>query len=121
MGLLRAQLQRYLDQHDVQPKLNALLNRLVYQTPDKPYAWMADELEAAALAGPTWPTPAVAAADPATAAMQRQWDVAMSFQAQGGGAAPAASAASAAPTAPATPWCWHLRHRLIHVFLYHRP
>ena len=81
-----------------------LLNRLVFETPAKPFDWLADQLSAAAISGgPTWPSPEVAAADPGMVSLQQQWGTVLSFQGEAGAAAASSSTvgAPAAPTAPA--------------------
>ena len=96
----REELQRYLDGHQVEPRLNELLNRLTSETPAKPFGWMADKLLEAAgpvAAAQTWPSKQVAAADPSMAALVRQWDGALSFSSGGGGSGSGVAAAPAAP------------------------
>ena len=80
-----------------------LLNRLVYATPPRPFAWLADELSAASIAhGPTWPSPEAAAADPAIASLSRQWEGVLGFQSSGQSAAPTAPASAPAPSGGAS-------------------
>ena len=99
----RADLQRYLDEKQLQPKLNRLLNDLVHETPKAPLAWMAAALEAPAPPGPTTPSAADAKLDPSIGEMLARWNVALTFQGQASAAATGAPAeASGASSAPET-------------------
>lgn len=96
----RAELQAYIDQHDIQTKLNALLNELVLETPADPFEWMADQLSSTAAPGPTMPTVAEALMDVSIGATLGQWQTALHFRGGSPAAAPTATPeASAKDTA----------------------
>lgn len=97
----RKELQEYLDVHRVEPRLNELLNVLTTETPEKPFAWMAEQLLSGrpAAAPQTWPQPKVAASDPAMAATVRHWECAATFAGHTS-AAPAAPSGASPPSNP---------------------
>jgi aspartyl-tRNA synthetase len=88
----RADLQAYLDKHELQPRLNQLLNDLVHETPAKPFEWMADNLMPPVPPGPTIPVAEAAAHDPSIAGLPVKWDAALIFR--GDASTVAAEAAS---------------------------
>ena len=94
-------LQTYLDQHKVETRLNELLNKLVFTTPQKPFEWLAEQLsDTAPSGGPTWPTVEVAAADPGMASLLKRWDVVLGFLGGSGGSPAAASGGASAAATP---------------------
>jgi len=70
-------LQIYLDKHEIQPRLNALLNGLVHKTPASPFAWMAERLSSPVENPLTMPTEAAAMNDPSIATMLSRWEAMM--------------------------------------------
>ena len=101
----QADLQAYLDKHNVQPRLNELINGLMHAKPEMPFQWMAEQLEGspghAAGGGRTAPSAEVAATDPAITGLVDAWGTAMAFQPGGSSASavPAASTGAAAGAA----------------------
>ena len=101
-------LQAYLDKHEVQTKLNDVLNDLVHALPTDPLAWMANKLAEAGGAGSVSTVPSVGAAaeDVVLSGLPARWTCALAYQAPPGGAkssAPAPAAASSKTAAPAAP------------------
>ena len=120
----QAALRAYLEKHNVQPRLNELLNGLVYnELPADPFAWMAAELTpgGSAPSPSSWPSPADAAADAGFARLSTDWGLVLGMQVAPGApsaaptpsAAPAAAATSAPAPAPATATAAELS--LIHI------
>ena len=81
----RAELQAYLDTHSVQPRLNALLNDLIHETPPGPFAWMAHKLAVQTAPGETVPDAHTIAHDPAMCSMVEKWQQSLTFQGCSGG------------------------------------
>ena len=98
----RAELQAYLDQHELQQRLNKLLNDLVHETPAKPFEWMADNLMPPVPPGPTIPVAEAAAHDPSIAGLPEKWDAALTFRDDAGTVAAEAASTEAGADAGAT-------------------
>ena len=64
-------LEKYLEAHDLQKTLNALLNDVAAARPAQPYAWMADQL--APKAQTSWPAAHFAAEDVTIQGMPGRW------------------------------------------------
>ncbi|KAL1498912.1 hypothetical protein AB1Y20_013434 [Prymnesium parvum] len=95
MEASRSSRAAYLSRHNVEPKLNDVLNELIGELPADPLGWVADRL-ASEPGAPTLPSRGEASED--FAAIASRWACALAFQ----GAA-AEGAASPAPAAPASP------------------
>ena len=68
---MAASLEKYLDAHDLQKTLNALLNDVAAARPAQPYAWMADQL--APKAQTSWPAAHFATEDVTIQGMPGRW------------------------------------------------
>ena len=93
-------LKAYLQEHQLESKLNSLLNQIVLERPSEPFAWMAQQLTP--IQGETVPAAADFAQDVQAARLGQHWDALMTFSATGSGSASGAKAAAPAPT-PSAP------------------
>lgn len=67
-------MQKYLDEHELQPKLNSLLNELVHELPEDPLTWMADKIDTNKTVHTIGTHSSMVAQDPRVNRLWVQWD-----------------------------------------------